>query len=215
MPKIAHSLKFISGVRIWRGVALLCLAPVGLVLAARWMASAPLETVGASPSRSASGAAIEVSPRPLSEASVAWPEVRLEGPEASQALRRTLAALVARLEAIEGYEAIVRRRERVGGRWLQEQTLRMKVRHRPASVYMRDIGSAEGCEIIHVEGRRDGRLVSHPGGGLIGLLLPPVELDPRSPLAMSQSRFPITEAGLLPVARRLLGDADRDQGDPG
>ena len=199
----------------WAGIALLCLAPVALAMAARWMISAPLDAAGPSPSRSASGSEVEAAPRPLEGASSSWPEGRLEGPAAKRALHRALLGLVGRLEAIPGYEAVVRRRERVGGRWLPEQTLRLKVRHDPASVYLKDIGVEEGCEIIHVEGLRDGRLVSHPGGGLIGLLVPPVELNPTSPLAMTQSRFPITEAGILPLARRLLAEARRDLDDPG
>ncbi|WP_145277618.1 DUF1571 domain-containing protein [Tautonia plasticadhaerens] len=200
----------------WTRVVLLCLAPVALAMAARWMVSAPLDAAGApSPSRSASGAEVGASPRPLRGASVSWPEGRLEGRAAKRALHRALLGLVGRLEAIPGYEAVVRRRERIGGRWLPEQTLRLKVRHAPASVYLRDIGVEEGCEIIHVEGQRGGRLVSHPGGGLIGLLVPPVELSPTSPLAMTQSRFPITEAGVLPLARLLLAEARRDLDAPG
>ena len=193
--------------------ALLVLCPVGLVLGARWLISAPLDA--ADSTRPAPIAASSRADDRLDPAADRWPTLRLEGPEAKVRLVEALDDLVDRLDALEGYEAIIWRQERVGGALRPEQTLRMKVRHRPASVYLEDIGVPEGCEIIHVEGRREGRLVSHPGGGLAGWLLPAIELDPHSPLAMAQSRFPITEAGLLPVARRLLADARRDLRDPG
>jgi hypothetical protein len=212
MPKSID--RILAVPRRWRGISLLCLAPLALGFAARWMVSAPLDAAGGSPSRSADGSEVETRPRPLEGAAVSWPVDRLEGAEAKRVLRRALIGLVDRLEDLSGYEAVVRRHEKVGRRWLKEQTLRMKVRHQPASVYMKDIGVEQGTEIIHVEGQRDGRLLSRPGGGMIARLLPPLELDPHSKLAMTQSRFPITEAGLLPVARRLLGDIDRDRNDP-
>ncbi|QDV34758.1 DUF1571 domain-containing protein [Tautonia plasticadhaerens] len=143
-----------------------------------------------------------------------WPSDRLEGPEAKRLLLDALAGLVERLERHDGYSAVIRRQERVGGRLLAEQTLRMKVRHRPASIYVRNIGVQDGFEVIFVEGLRDGKLIHH-SGGLAGRLLPVLELSPRSPLAMSQSRFPITEAGLLSAARMLRDDCRRDLGEPG
>ena len=192
---------------------LLVLCPVGLVMGARWLISAPLDA--ADSTTLAPIAATTGHDDRLGPAADRWPTARLEGPSAKVRLVEALDDLVERLDALDGYEAIIWRQERIGGALRSEQTLRMKVRHRPASVYLEDIGVPQGCEIIHVEGRRQGRLVSHPGGGLVGWLLPAVELDPRSPLALAQSRFPITEAGLLPVARRLRRDARRDLRDPG
>ncbi|RUL88707.1 DUF1571 domain-containing protein [Tautonia sociabilis] len=207
-----------ASARRWRGIVLLAISPVVLAAGVRWMVSAPIDAAGAPSSSWAPAPELPVSeagpaPDPLSP--VGWPDGPLTGPEAKRRLHRAMLALVGRLERLDGYEAIIRRRERVGGSWLREQRLQMKVRHRPASVYLKDIGVDEGCEIIYVEGLRGGKLLSHPGGGLLGLLVPPIELHPESPLAMSQSRFPITEAGLLPVARRLLDAADRDREDPG
>jgi hypothetical protein len=138
----------------------------------------------------------------------------LEGPDAKRLLRDALVGLVERLERLDGYSAVVRRQERVGGRLLPEQTLRMKVRHRPLSIYVKNVGVQNGFEVIYVEGLRDGKLISHPGG-LVGLIVPAMELDPNSPLAMSQSHFSITEAGLLPAARMLRDDLQRDLDDPG
>lgn len=195
----------------WRPVAFLVPIPVVLGLGLRWLVSAPIDAAGypATPTVSSDvSAALEPAPPPE------WPEDRLEGPEAKRLLRDALVDLVERLECLEGYTAVLRRQERVGGRLLPEQTLRIKVRHRPSSIYLRNVGVRDGCEIIYVDGLRDGKLISHPGG-LVGLVVPPMELDPRSPLAMSQSRFPITEAGLLPAARLLRDDLLRDLDDPG
>lgn len=198
------------------------LTPIVLVGTVRWMIAAPLDAAGSYPAdvgwlsgpdpdpESETVAEAEL----LDDTTITWPSDSLEGAEANRLLTRALGDLVGRLRELASYEAIICRRERVGGRWLSEQTLRMKVRHRPMSVYMKDIGRPSGCEIIYVDGLRKGRLISHPGGGLIGMLLPPVELDPYSSLAMSQSRFPITEAGVLPVSRMLLDASRRDQDDP-
>lgn len=199
----------------------LCLAPVALVFVARWMIAAPLDAAGSFASRSEEPAdSVATSPTPpiqpaaLDESPTAWPLDPLEGPKAKMLLNRALIDLVTRLEALSGYEATIWRHERVNGRWLMEQTLCLKVRHQPASVYMKDIGRPKGCEIIYVDGLRNGRLITHTGGGLLGMLVPPIEIEPRSSLAMSQSRFPITEAGVLPVTRMLLSDIQRDQDDP-
>ncbi|MEW4571012.1 DUF1571 domain-containing protein [Tautonia sp. JC769] len=200
----------------------LCLAPVALVFVARWMIAAPLDAAGSFASLPSEDAAAPIAappgapdpPAPLDESATAWPLDPLEGPRAKQLLNGALADLVDRLESLSGYEATIWRHERVNGRWLMEQTLRLKVRHQPVSVYMKDIGRPKGCEIIYVDGLRDGKLITHTGGGLLGMLVPPIEVEPRSSLAMSQSRFPITEAGVLPVARMLLDDNRRDLDDP-
>jgi hypothetical protein len=199
----------------------LCLAPVALVFVARWMIAAPLDAAGSFATLSEEPAAPVAAlpdkldqPDQLDESATTWPLDPLEGPKAKQLLNGALTDLVARLESLSGYEATIRRHERVNGRWLMEQTLRLKVRHQPVSVYMKDIGRPKGCEIIYVDGVRDGKLITHTGGGLLGMLMPPIEVEPRSSLAMSQSRFPITEAGVLPVARMLLDDIRRDQDDP-
>ncbi|WP_169977565.1 DUF1571 domain-containing protein [Tautonia rosea] len=194
----------------------LCLAPVALVFVARWMIAAPLDAAGSFASLSeepADRVAVPLDPseqpEPLDESSTSWPLDALEGPRAKQLLNRALADLVTRLETLSGYEATIWRHERVNGRWLMEQTLQLKVRHEPVSVYMKDIGRPKGCEIIYVDGLRNGKLITHTGGGLLGMFLPPIEVEPHSSLAMSQSRFPITEAGVLPVARMLLSHVQR------
>lgn len=193
----------------------LCMAPVVLVAVARWMIAAPLDAAGSFPTFSESEAVVESGAADrLDDAMMTWPSDPLEGPEAKRLLTQALTDLVDRLEAIGGYEAVIWRHERVNGRWLMEQTLQMKVRHQPPSVYMKDIGRPKGTEIIYVEGLRNGKLITHPGGGLIGMLMPPIQIEPRSRLAMSQSRFPITEAGVLPVARMLLNEVQRDLDDP-
>lgn len=200
----------------------LCLAPVALVFVARWMIAAPLDAAGSFATISeepADSIAAPLDPpdppAPLDESLTNWPLDPLEGPKAKQLLNGALTDLVTRLEALSGYEATIRRHERVNGRWLMEQTLQLKVRHEPVSVYMKDIGRPKGCEIIYVDGARNGKLITHTGGGLLGMLMPPIEVEPRSSLAMSQSRFPITEAGVLPVSRMLLNDIQRDLNDPG
>lgn len=112
---------------------------------------------------------------------------------------------VEKLDGIAGYTCTFVKRERVDGKLLDEQRMTMKIRHDPFSVYTRFLApeSYAGQEAIYVEGRNDGNLIAHPVG-LKGKLVGTVTLDPHGFLAMSESRYPITDSGMKNLLGKLI-----------
>lgn len=93
---------------------------------------------------------------------------------------------------IHDYTCIFYQQERIDGKLLPQQTIRMKFR-KPFSVYMKWIKEPyKGQEIIYVHGWNNGKLRVHPGS------FPDitVNLDPNGSLAMKDNRHPVTEAGI-------------------
>jgi hypothetical protein len=117
---------------------------------------------------------------------------------------------VKHVESINDYACTFAKRERVNGILGTHQYLRLKVRHRPFSVYLyfETPESDRGQEAIYVEGRNDGKLLAH-GVGLKGLL-GTLALDPHSPRGMAGGRHPITDIGLLHMMRELIAVGQND-----
>ncbi|HVX59757.1 MAG TPA: DUF1571 domain-containing protein [Pirellulales bacterium] len=113
------------------------------------------------------------------------------------------------LEKIKDYTCTFVKRERVGGELLEQERLKMKVRHQPFSVYFRFVEppSLAGQEAIYVEGQNDGKLIGHPNG-IKNQIIGAVSLDPTGYLAMRNNRYPITNAGMKNLVSLLveLGD---------
>jgi hypothetical protein len=110
---------------------------------------------------------------------------------------------VARHGDLDGYTALFTKRERLApGRELCTQVMEMKIATRPLSIYFRYRQPNAGREAIWVEGRHDGKVLVHEGG-LGRLLAGTLRVDPRSRMAMSENRHPITEAGIGFVVAQL------------
>jgi len=110
---------------------------------------------------------------------------------------------------IDDYTCTLVKRERVAGRLRKTEWMELKVRHRPFSVYARFFnGSGKTVqEVIYVEGRDDGKLWAHSDRyQLLGTLA----LVPDSTWAMRESRYPITEAGVLRLMERLVALAQEN-----
>lgn len=139
-------------------------------------------------------------------------ESLVEGAPAFEENRRRLEAARRRLEATPGYTTTFHRRERVGGRLLDHETMSVAVRHAPYSVYMKWLDGG-GREVLFVEGENDGCMVVRLDGWK-GRMLPALRIAPDSPKAMKFARYPATEFGLLELCRRLIRDRrnDRDSG---
>lgn len=121
-------------------------------------------------------------------------------------------------KSIQDYICTLTRRERVDGRLMGYETMFVKVRHQqkqggrivePFSVYVRFISPdrVKGREVIYVEGRNDGRLIVRNGGTRFEHVT--TSLLPDSPVAMQHTRYPITEIGMLNLARRLIENGER------
>jgi len=117
---------------------------------------------------------------------------------------------------IQDYSCTLVKREQIDGQLGEHEYIFVKVRHEPFSVYMYFLAprGIKGRECIYVAGRNNGKLVAHEGGAR-GKLLPTVNLEPTSMLAMRNQRYPITEVGVRNLAARLVevGEADSKFGE--
>jgi hypothetical protein len=116
---------------------------------------------------------------------------------------------IGELRAVEDYEGIFTKQEQVDGLLRPKETILLRVRHRPFSVYMRylePLGKKER-EVLYVAGENRGRLKTH---GATHSILGNLSLSPASPLAMRGNRHPITDIGLLNLTERMveLGNAE-------
>lgn len=118
---------------------------------------------------------------------------------------------------VHDYTALMVKQERVNGTLLDEEMMRVKVRHArpgpetpvPKSFYLKfeSPQSMTGREVIWVQGRNNNKLVAHDGA--INLLR--FNLAPDSFLAMVGNRYPITELGIETLIQRMIEKGDRDR----
>lgn len=121
---------------------------------------------------------------------------------------------------VRDYSALMVKQERVNGKLLPEETMRVKVRHAaegngsavPLSFYLRfeKPESMTGREVIWVEGVAGDRLIAHEGG-LLNLMS--VRLNPTGMVAMTGNRYPITELGIRTLIQRMIEKGERDRPD--
>ena len=138
------------------------------------------------------------------ETPLVWPEDRLEGQAAKQLLLDVLLRVSVRLNKVDAYTATLHKQERLKGKLGPEQTVDLKVRHRPFSVYMKFLAPQAGKEVVYAEGHHDNKMIAH-AGGFARLLVPRLAVAPDHPLALADSRHAITEAGLSNLTARLIG----------
>jgi hypothetical protein len=132
--------------------------------------------------------------------------------EAVQWAKRNLA----RISAIEDYSCVLVKREWVNGHLIGPQTLAIKVRQHPFSVYTCFLTPAEvrDQEAIYVQGQHNDKVLAHCTG-VRHRLLGTVALKPTGPIALHDNRYPITELGLLRLTERLIeiGESERPYGE--
>jgi hypothetical protein len=116
------------------------------------------------------------------------------------ALRHAKSCL-GKVQEMRGYECTFSKKEVVGNE-LISQTMKMKVRHDPFSVYMFFLEPSKGREVIFVEGKNDNKLQVHETGlaSLIGTL----SLAPEDSRVMVENRYPITRAGLKKMLESVV-----------
>lgn len=135
---------------------------------------------------------------------------KIEGKLAVRLKQALMLDARAKLQTIPDYLAIFTRQERVHGRLLGRESTELKVRHAPFSVYMKwNEGSDVGREILYVKGQNDGRMLVKKGGK-VGDVLPTFKLEPTSDMAMKESRYPISDSGLLNLVEKILSYCERD-----
>ena len=151
-------------------------------------------------------------PEVAADRPVVWPETKIEGDEAKRILLRVMERTFARVEKVEAYTATFRRQERVGGVLGPEIVSKLKIRNQPFAIYLKYISPRPGKEVVYAEGHHDNKVIAH-NGDWTRRLIPRLAVEPTSPLALADSRHPVTDAGLLNLCRKLLKFRVMDIGD--
>jgi Protein of unknown function (DUF1571) len=194
-----------AGAPVRRARRLWLLVPViaSMIAFASWYFTASLTDNGAnSPPVTGAGVAVADDVKPARQPLV-WPEERLDGMAAKKLALEVVLAAAQKLNAIDGYTATLHKQERLKGALGPRQTLEIKVRQRPFAIYLKFLEPSAGKEVVYAEGHHDNKLIAH-SGGLSRLLVPRLALAPDHPLALADSRHPVTEAGLAHLTSRLV-----------
>ncbi len=186
---------------------------LGLLLASSWWFAVDLEPPVATARPLPKSDAKEIAEAKSELSALSWPTEALDGEPAKRLLLDILLAVQKRLDAVECYTATLRRRERIGGKLGEEQTLELKVRHHPFAIYLKFQHPEAGREIVYAEGRYDNHLIAH-AGGLSRALIPRLKVPPTSRLALAGNRHPVTEAGLSNLTAKLIHFRRMDLHDP-
>lgn len=98
---------------------------------------------------------------------------------------------------VRDYTGLFYRQERVSGELLPEQTIQLRVRQQPFSVYMKWLGPAKyaGQEAVYVSGKNKNQMRAKAPGILMSAI-GFITLDPHDPKVMSHNRHPITDCGM-------------------
>lgn len=109
---------------------------------------------------------------------------------------------VRKMEALGDYQADLVKKEVIGNKAVTHQ-MRLKIRHKPFSVYMYFKNPNKGREVLYVEGKNDGKLLAH-GTSTLEKIVGTVSLNPTSTTAMQDNRHPITKIGILRTTEELI-----------
>lgn len=116
------------------------------------------------------------------------------------------------LSKIDDYTAQFTRKELVKRR-LVSQSMEMKYRHKPFSVYLRFTSPDEaGREVIYVDGGFRNKLVVHETG--LKAIAGTLQLAINDPKVMQESRYPITSVGIHNILKKTIQNLPRDAADP-
>ena len=97
-------------------------------------------------------------------------------------------------DRVTSYTAVFHKQQRVAGRLLAEETILLKCRRKPFSLYMKWIKAPyEGSELLYIAGWNEDRVRAHRGGILRFITR---NLDPRDPGLMANELRPVTSTGI-------------------
>lgn len=108
-----------------------------------------------------------------------------------------------RYASVQDYTALFVKEERIGKVLLPPNYIRMKFREKPFSVYFRWVQPETGKEAIYVEGKNDGKIITH-GVGFTRALAGVMKVDPEGSLARKDNRHGIKEAGIGNLIDRII-----------
>lgn len=102
---------------------------------------------------------------------------------------------------MHGYEARFIRQIRKDDELRDPEEIQLKLRHQPMSVYLR--WETTGKEALYVKGQNDDKLLVKLDEGLLSFA-GTLALQPDEKKAMRDSRYPITQIGILQLVDRIL-----------
>ncbi len=114
------------------------------------------------------------------------------------------------LGKIPGYTCTFSKQEQLKKGSPVRQTMSLKFRREPFSVYLKFVDPAAGREVIFVEGRNNGKLQVHEASG-IASLIGTINLLPTSSEAMKENKYPLTMIGMEKMLERFIVDWEESQ----
>lgn len=97
-------------------------------------------------------------------------------------------------DSVATYTAVFHKQQRVAGKLLPEETILLKCRKKPFSLYMKWIRAPyKGSELLYVAGWNEGRIRAHRGGILRFVTR---NIDPRDAGLMADNLRPVTSTGI-------------------
>jgi hypothetical protein len=114
------------------------------------------------------------------------------------------------LKTIDTYTATFHKQERLGGDLTDTQMIDVKIRQgENFAVYMKWRNGDRGRQLLYSKEYEDGDMVVKLGG-FKGRLLPGIKLNPHGSRASEESRHPVTQAGLLGMAEKMILHREQD-----
>jgi len=106
------------------------------------------------------------------------------------------------LDSVRDYQCLFIKRELLNGA-LVTQTMEMKLREEPFSVYLKNQDPNPGREILFISGQNDNKLLAHEGSGIKSLVgTVPLAID--APQVRAENRHPITEIGMRKLIDKVI-----------
>ena len=113
---------------------------------------------------------------------------------------------------VKDYVGLFYKQERINGQLQPEQTIQLRIRQEPFSVYLKWLGPQKlvGQEACYVAGKNNNQMRAKSAGPLLGAI-GFISLDPRDPKAMANNHHPITEAGLGNLIEKIAASTDKER----
>jgi hypothetical protein len=106
-------------------------------------------------------------------------------------------------QTIQGYECTLKKQERIGGKLYDSETIAVKFREEPFSVYFDwQKGQRQAKKVLYVRGENDNKLLVKPAGVLS--IAGVQKRDPEGDDAKKGGRYPLTEFGIKIGTLRTL-----------
>ncbi len=113
------------------------------------------------------------------------------------------------MEELDDYTVVFNKEERINGDLQEPQSIDMKVQHSPHfAVYMKWRVGDRGRQVLYSDEYEDGSMVVKFGG--LRRILPALRIDPNCANAKAESRYPVTQAGVVGMIRQILTHRERD-----